>query len=109
MAQKTISKKGEVELSTGKKIIIKEMSIDDMDYCSDVAEILYDPQGEVKSVRNVSQSRTAWLRRGIKGGDFPDLTINTKGHIDDKSIRTLTEEERNELLPLIQEFQILGE
>ena len=37
-----INKKGEVELSTGRKVKLKEMSIDDVDFCSDIAEIKYN-------------------------------------------------------------------
>ena len=64
-----MSKKN-IELKTGRKIQLKEMSIDDVDFCSDIADILYDETGSVSTVRGVSKSRTAWLRRGISGGDF---------------------------------------
>ena len=104
-----INKKGEVALSTGSKVKLKEMSIDDVDFCSDIAEIKYNENGDVTGVRNVSKSRTAWIRRGIAGGEFKDFSFNVKGHLSDRCLMELNEIEKNELVGLIQEYQILGE
>ena len=103
-----MSKKN-VELSTGRKIKLKEMSIDDVDFCSDIADILYDEAGEISTVRGVSKSRTAWIRRGLEGGDFKDFSLNAKGLVADSAIRELNELEKNELMVLIQDYQRLGE
>ena len=101
--------KKNVELKTGRKIQLREMSIDDVDFCSDIAEIIYNEAGEVSTVRGVSKSRTAWLRRGIDGGDFKDFSLNAKGLVADSIIKELNELEKNELMVLIQEYQRLGE
>ena len=101
--------KKNVELKSGRKIQLKEMPIDDVDFCSDIAEIIYNDDGEVSTVRGVSKSRTAWLRRGIAGGDFKEFSINGKGLADDSVIRELNEAEKNELMVLIQGYQSLGE
>ena len=101
--------KKNVELKSGRKIQLKEMSIDDVDFCSDIAEIIYNEAGEVSTVKGVSKSRTAWLRRGIDGGDFKDFSLNGKGLVGDSVIRELNEVEKNELMVLIQGYQSLGE
>ena len=98
-----------VELSSGRKVELKEMSIDEVDFCSDIADILYNGNGEISTVRGVSRSRTAWLRRGISGGDFKSFSINVKGLVEDSALKELNEAEKNELITLIQEYQTLGE
>ena len=103
-----MSKKN-VELKTGRKIQLKEMSIDDVDFCSDIAEIVYNDAGEVLTVRGISKSRSAWLRRGIDGGDFKDFSLNGKGLVGDTVLKELNESEKNELMTLIQGYQSLGE
>jgi len=85
----------QVTLSTGKKAKIKEMSVDDIDYCNDIPELVYNGD-EVKTIRNLSRARTAWLRRGIDG-------------CDDKFIKQMSEEEKTELSLKVQENQNMGE
>ena len=101
--------KKNVELKSGRKIQLKEMLVDEVDFCSDIAEIIYNEAGEVSTVRGVSKSRTAWLRRGIDGGDFKEFSLNGKGLVGDSVIRELNEVEKNELMVLIQGYQSLGE
>ena len=101
--------KKNVELSSGKKIQLKEMSIDDIDFCSDITEVVYNEAGEISTVKGVSKSRTAWLRRGIAGGDFKDFSLNAKGLVGDAALKELNEVEKNELMGLIQGYQRLGE
>ena len=101
--------KKNVELASGRKIELKEMSVDDVDFCSDIAEIIYNDAGEVSTVRGVSKSRTAWLRRGLAGGDFKDFSLNGKGLVGDTVLKELNEAEKNELMGLIQGYQSLGE
>ena len=101
--------KSNITLKTGRNIKLKEMSIDDVDFCSDIAQIVYDDAGEISAVRGVSRSRTAWLRRGIAGGAFNDFSINGKGLVEDTVLKELNEAEKNELMVLIQGHQSLGE
>ena len=63
-----------IELSSKRKVELKEMSIDEVDFCSDIAEIIYDEAGEVSRIKGVSKARTSWLRRGIAGGDFKNFS-----------------------------------
>ena len=101
--------KKNVELKSGRKIELKEMSVDEVDFCSDIAEVVYDDIGEVSTVKGISKTRTAWLRRGIAGGDFKDFSINGKGLVGDTVLKELNEAEKNELMVLIQGYQSLGE
>tara|TARA_R100000773_G_scaffold39507_1_gene35015 strand:+ start:376 stop:630 length:255 start_codon:yes stop_codon:yes gene_type:complete len=84
-----------MKLSTGKEVKLKEMSVDDIDYCSDLPQMKYE-NNEVTSITNLSKARTAWIRKGVEGAD-------------DKFIKSLTENEKNELSLAVQEHQRLGE
>tara|TARA_Y100000593_G_C4199380_1_gene281060 strand:- start:350 stop:661 length:312 start_codon:yes stop_codon:yes gene_type:complete len=103
MAKKIVELK-----STKRKVELKEMTIDEVDYCSDIATIHQDSNGGT-FIRNMSQARTAWLRRGIKGGDFKPFKTDLNGLVEDKVIKQLNDDEKNELMNLIQEHQKLGE
>ena len=103
-----MSKKN-VELSSGRKIQLKEMSVDEVDFCQDIAQIVYNEEGEVSTVRGVSKSRTAWIRRGLAGGDFKDFSLDVKGLTEDSAIKEMNEVEKNELMQLIQGYQNMGE
>ena len=97
-----------VELSTKRKVELRLMSIDEIDLCNDLTVLRTDEDGNAY-VTGISKARTGWLRRGIKGGDFKKFETNGEGLVSDKVIRQLTDEERNELMPLIQGYQNLGE
>ena len=103
-----MSKKN-VELKSGRKIQLKEMSVDEVDFCQDIAQIVYNEEGEVSTVRGVSKSRTAWIRRGLAGGDFKDFSLDVKGLTEDSAIKEMNEVEKNELMQLIQGYQNMGE
>ena len=96
-----------VELKSKRKVELREMSIDEIDFCNDITLLRTDESGNPFIV-GMSKSRTAWLRRGIKGGDFKSFKAE-KNIISDKVLKELTEDEKNELLPLIQKYQQLGE
>ena len=101
--------KKNVELASGRKIELKEMSVDEVDFCQDIAQIVYNEAGEVSTVRGVSKSRTAWIRRGLAGGDFKDFSLDIKGFAGDSVIKELNEAEKNELMQLVQGYQNMGE
>ena len=110
MSDKKIVKlpKDTVELSTGKNVKLKDMSIDDIDECSDITTIHQDGAGGTYFA-GLSKSRTAWLRRGIKGGDFTNFKFAPNGFVDDSVLKQLNEVEKNELVQKIQEYQSMGE
>ena len=78
-----------------KSVKIREMSVDDIDYCNDVPQMRYEGD-EVVAITNLSKARTAWIRRGVDG-------------CDDKFIKSLSDDEKSELALMIQEYQRLGE
>ena len=84
-----------MKLSTGKEVKLKEMSIDDIDYCHDLPQMRYE-DNEIVSISNLSKTRTAWIRKGVEGSD-------------DNFIKSLTDDEKNELSLAVQEHQRLGE
>jgi hypothetical protein len=96
-----------VELSTKKKIELKDMSIDDIDFCNDTTSLRQDSDGN-NYITGLSKSRTAWLRRGIAGGDFKAFK-EEDGKVSDSVLKQLTDAEKNELVQEIQGYQDLGE
>ena len=97
-----------VELKSKKKIELKEMTLDEVDFCNDLSVMKYD-NGEISHISGLSRTRTAWLRRGIKGGDFKAFKTGVDGYPEDSVLKQLTEAEKNELVQLVQEYQNLGE
>tara|TARA_R100001594_G_scaffold14555_3_gene31008 strand:+ start:12644 stop:12964 length:321 start_codon:yes stop_codon:yes gene_type:complete len=97
----------EVKLRSGRKVMIKEMSLDDIDDCKDILRIVFEG-GKASTIAGVNKQKTAWLRKGIGGGDFKywDKKSNI---ISDNVIKELKDTERDELVDLIQEAQTLGE
>jgi len=100
-------KKNIQELSTGRKVEIREMSIDEIDECNDVAYII--TQGEENIVRNLSKARTSWIRYGLGGGDFKNFKLNDNKQVSDSVVRQLSEVEKSELAVVIQGTQYVGE
>ena len=97
-----------VELKSKKKIELREMGLDEVDFCNDLAVMKYK-NGEISHISGLSKTRTAWLRRGIKGGDFKTFKTDDNGYPEDSVLKQLTEEDKNELVQLVQEYQSLGE
>ena len=97
-----------VELKSKKKIELREMGLDEVDFCNDLAVMKYE-NGEISHISGLSKTRTAWLRRGINGGDFKAFKTDTNGYPVDSVLKQLSEEEKNELVQLVQEYQSLGE
>ena len=97
-----------VELSTKRKVDLKEMSLDEVDFCNDIPIVKYE-DGEVSHIVGLSKSRTAWIRRGILGGDFKSFDIDKNGYPTDLVLKQLSELEKNELVIAIQKYQELGE
>jgi len=85
----------DIKLKSDKKVKIKEMSVDDMDFCNDIPEMKYDGDNLI-AIKHLAKARTAWIRRGVDNAD-------------DKFIKSLTDDEKNELSVAIQDYQRLGE
>tara|TARA_R100000734_G_scaffold18712_2_gene16242 strand:+ start:1207 stop:1473 length:267 start_codon:yes stop_codon:yes gene_type:complete len=83
------------KLTSGKEVTLLEMSVDDIDFCSDVTQIVFDKEGN-QIIKNMSAARTAWIRKGVKGAN-------------DKFIKALSDTDKNELSLKVREYQELGE
>ena len=85
----------EITLDSKRKIKLKEMSVDDIDFCNDLPQMRYE-NDQVIAITNLSKARTAWIRKGVDKAD-------------DKLIKSLSEDEKNEISLAVQEYQRLGE
>jgi len=85
----------ELTLESKRKVKLREMSVDDIDFCNDLPQMRYE-NDQVVAITNLSKARTAWIRKGVDKAD-------------DKFIKSLSEDEKNELSLAVQEFQRLGE
>jgi hypothetical protein len=97
----------EKTLSTGRKVKIKELSIDEMDECKDTQKISLKDGATL--LLDTNKARTKWIRNGLVGGDFKNFEMNGNNCPTDKVLRQLTNAEMDELLSVIQEAQALGE
>ena len=97
-----------VKLSSKRKVEIQEMSRDDADFCKDIAYIVWK-NGEFSHETNTNKCLTAWLRRGIVGGDFKDYKTNKDGYPADSVLNELNSSEVMEVASAIAEYQRLGE
>jgi len=84
-----------MKLKSGVEVELKEMSVDDIDFCNDLPQMRYEGN-EIVAITNLAKARTAWIRKGVKGAD-------------DDFIKALSDNEKNELSLAVQEFQRLGE
>lgn len=85
----------DLKLKSKREVKLTEMSVDEIDHCNDVPQMRYEGE-EIVAITNLSKARTAWIRRGVKGAD-------------DKFLKSLSDEEKNELSLAVQEHQRLGE
>ena len=86
-----------IKLETGRKLKIKDVSLDERDELLDSVEYQMDSKGKVKGVKMMNTTVTKWLRLGLDGDT------------SDKFLKTLTFEERTELFLKMQESIMVGE
>ena len=87
----------EVKLKSGKKIKLKDVSIDERDEMLDSVQYEFDVKGEPAGVRMMHSTMTKWIRLGVKGDT------------SDKFIKTLTLDDRIALFSKMQEVLLSGE
>ena len=97
----------EKKLKSGRKIKIKEISVDKIDELKDIIRMRYHKDG-ASVIENLNIARTAWIRAGLGGGEFKSWKPNG---IDppDKVLKQLSDIEREELFDVIQSCQFMGE
>ena len=69
-----------VKLDSGLEVKIKEMSIDDIDYCNDIPEVKFNEDNVATTIKYMAKARTAWLRKGVVD-------------CDDKMLKSMTDED----------------
>ena len=86
-----------IKLETGRKLKLKDVSLDERDELLDSVEYQFDAKGKVQGVKMMNSTITKWLRMGLNG--------NTS----DKFLKTHTFEERVEIFTNMQESIMVGE
>ena len=87
----------ELKLKSGRKVKLKDVSLDERDQMLDSVEYIYDDKGNVGGVKMMHSTITKWLR------------FSLNGQATDEYILGLTFEERTELFLTLQEKILTGE
>ena len=87
----------EIKLKSGKKIKLKDVSIDDRDEMLDSVEYKYDAKGNAKGMKMMNTTMTKWIRVGVDGDT------------SDKFLKSLTLGDRTEIFIKMQEYLMVGE
>ena len=86
-----------IKLETGRKLKLKDVSLDERDELLDSVEYQFDAKGKVQGVKMMNSTITKWLRTGLDGDT------------SDKFLKTLTFEERTEIFLKMQNNLLVGE
>ena len=86
----------DIKLSNGKKVKLKELSLDDRDYLLDNTQYVMD-KGEIKEVKKMHSTLTKYLRTGMDGDT------------SDKALIKMSMEDKIDIFKAIQEQFFLGE
>ena len=87
----------EFKTKSGKKVVFKDISIDEKDILLDSVEYEYNNDGSVGSVKMLNTTITQWIRTGLDGDS------------SDKFLKTLSLQDRTEIFLAMQDHIILGE
>ena len=87
----------EIKLKSGKKIKLKDVSIDERDEMLDSVEYQYDAKGNPKGMKMMNSTITKWLRLSIDGDT------------SDEFLKTLTLQDRTDVFVKMQEYLLVGE
>ena len=87
----------EFKLESGKKIKLKDVSIDERDEMLDSVEYQYDAKGNPKGMKMMNSTITKWLR------------LCVDGDTSDEFLKTLTLKDRTDIFVKMQEYLLVGE
>ena len=87
----------EFKTKSGKKVVFKDISIDDKDMLLDSVEYQYAEDGSVGSVKMMNTTITKWIRTCLDGDS------------SDKFLKTLSINDRTEIFLALQENILVGE
>ena len=86
-----------IKLETGRKLKIKDVSLDERDELLDSVQYEMDSKGKIKGVKMMNTTVTKWLRVGLDGDTSDDF------------LKSLTFEERTEIFLKMQNNLLVGE
>ena len=86
-----------IKLGSGRKLKLKDVTLDERDELLDSVEYQFDKKGKVKNVKMMNTTITKWLRVGLDGDTSDDF------------LKSLTFEERTEIFLKMQESILVGE
>lgn len=87
----------EFKLKSGRKIKLKDVSIDERDEMMDAVQYEYANDGNVAGVKMMHSTMTKWIRLGVDGDT------------SDKFLKTLSLQDRTEIFTEMQNFYLVGE
>ena len=87
----------EIKLDSGRKLKMKDVSVDERDELLDSVEYQFDKTGKIQNVKMMNSTITKWLRIGLDGDT------------SDKFLKTLTFDERTEIFIKMQGLVLVGE
>jgi hypothetical protein len=87
----------EIKLKSGKKIKLKDVSIDERDEMLDSVQYEVNEDGKVGQIKMMHSTMTKWIRIGLDGDT------------SDKFIKTLSLEDRTEIFTEMQNYHLVGE
>jgi hypothetical protein len=87
----------EIKLKSGKKIKLKDVSIDERDEMLDSVQYDINPDGSAGSIKMLHTTMTKWIRIGVDGDT------------SDEFLKTLTLEDRTEIFTEMQSYYLVGE
>ena len=87
----------EMKLKSGKKIKLKDVSIDERDEMLDSVQYEMDSDGNVGQIKMMHSTMTKWVRIGLDGDT------------SDEFLKTLTLEDRTEIFTKMQNYYLVGE
>jgi hypothetical protein len=87
----------EFKLKSGKKIKLKDVSIDERDEMFDSVEYSFSKDGSVSGVKMMHSTMTKWIRLGVDGDT------------SDKFLKSISLEEKMEIFTKMQSFYLVGE
>ena len=87
----------EFKLESGKKIKLKDVSIEERDEMLDSVVYNYDEKGNPSGMKMMNTTMTKWIRLGVNGDT------------SDKFLKTLTLQDRTEIFVKMQEYLLVGE
>ena len=86
----------EIKLDSGRKLKLKDVSLDERDELLDSVEYQFDKKGKVQNVKMMNTTITKWLRLGLDGDTSDDF------------LKSLTFEERTEIFLKMQDGILVG-